>query len=105
MRDNCSGCFAQANNVYQWYVPAEADLPRFESNRGLVRNVVVRNMKVSSPPRRGSILNGYNSRHGIANVTFEGLQICGKTITSAEEADMYLNHVKNLHFRPPPGSK
>jgi hypothetical protein len=95
----------QANNVYQWYVPAEVNLPRFESNRGLVRNVVVRNMKVSSSPRRGSILNGYNNRHGIANVTFEGLEISGKTITSADEAEMHLNHVKDLRFRPRPSSR
>jgi len=95
----------QANNVYQWYVPAGADLPQFESNRGLVQNVVVRNMQVLSLPRRGSILNGYNSRHGITNVIFEGLEIDGKTIRSAEEANMYLNHVKDLQFRPRPDTK
>ena len=41
--------------------------------------------------------------HGIANVTFEGLEISGKTIASTEEADLCLGHVKELHFRPRPG--
>ncbi len=92
----------RANNVYQWYVPAEADLPLYEKNRGLIRNIVLRNVDVLSVPRSGSILNGYNSTHNISGVTFEGLRIGGKTITSAEQADMYLNHVHDLRFRPRP---
>jgi len=89
----------RANNPYQWYVPAEADLPKFEKNRGLVRNVVVRNMKVAAVPRSGSILNGYNSRNNISGVVFEGLEIGGKVIGSAAEADMYLNYVEGMEFR------
>jgi hypothetical protein len=91
----------RANNPWQWFVPAKEDLPRFEANRGWVRNVTIRNVKVLTPPRRGSILNGYNDKHGISNLTIEGLEIAGKMITSAEEADIYLNHVSDLRFVPP----
>jgi hypothetical protein len=47
---------------------------------------------------------GYNSRHGIANVTSEGLEISGRPVTSAEDADMYLNYVRELRFRLRPDS-
>ena len=54
------------------------------------------------------LLESHDRRNGfpalIANVTFEGLEISGRTITSAEEADMYLNHVKHLRFRFRPGA-
>jgi hypothetical protein len=95
----------EANNPYQWFVPAEEDLPAFEANRGLVRNVVVRNVKVLAPLRRGSILNGFSRAHGISNISFVGLEIDGREIGSAEQADMYLNHVEGLTFRPAPEKK
>lgn len=62
---------ARANNPYQWHVPAAADLPRFESQRGLVRNVIIRNLKVATATRSGSILHGYSATRGISNVPIE----------------------------------
>lgn len=90
----------QANNVYQWYVPADADLPKFAKNRGLIRNVIVRDMHVGSAPRRDSILSGYSPTNNVSNIVFEGLEIEGKPISSAEEGRMYLKHVEDIHFRP-----
>lgn len=90
----------QANNVYQWYVPAEQDLEKFEANRGLIRNITVRNMKVVSPPPHNSILSGYNTKHNISGVTFEGLEIAGEKILSVKESGMYLNHAENIRFLP-----
>jgi hypothetical protein len=92
----------QANNPYQWYVPADGELARFEKNRGLVRNVVVRDVKVLTKPRRGSIFNGYNETHGISGVRIEGLEIEGKPIRSAAEADFHLHHVYDLEFAGDP---
>ena len=60
--------------------------------------MTVRDVQVLTPPRRGSMLNGYNHKHGISNLTFEGLEIAGKQITSAEEADIHLSHVRDLRF-------
>lgn len=88
----------QANNVYQWYVPAEEDLETFNANRGLIRNITVRDMKVASVPRYDSILSGYDARRDISNVTFEGLEIAGEKILSVEDIGIYLKHVEGIRF-------
>jgi hypothetical protein len=90
---------ARANNPYQWFVPAAADLPLYENQRGLVRNVIIRNVKVAKAPTTDSILIGYNDVRGIDGVFIEGLEIEGQPITSAEQARMHLQHVKDLRFR------
>lgn len=90
----------KANNPYQWFVPAEEDLPRFESNRGLVRDVVFRNVKVATAPRTGSILHGFSGTRGISDVTFQNLIIDGCLIRSAEEADLFMEHARDVRFLP-----
>lgn len=91
---------AQANNPYQWFVPAAEDLPRYENNRGLVHDVVFRNVKVTKAPRDGSILHGYSGNRGISDVTFENLEIEGRLIRSAAEADLFLEHAREIRFVP-----
>jgi len=88
----------KANNPYQWYVPAPEDLPLYENNRGLVRNVVFRNIKVATAPRSGSILHGYSDTRGISGVIFENLEIEGRKITTAEQADLFMEHAKDIRF-------
>jgi hypothetical protein len=88
----------QANNPYQWYVPAGKDVALYEANRGHIRDVVFRNVRVSKQPRTGSILHGYSPDHDIRNVLVEGLVIAGRPILSAAEADMFLVHVHGLRF-------
>lgn len=90
----------QAHNPWQWYVPQGDDLARYEANRGTVRNVIVRNMKVLTPPKKPSILQGYSENKPLSSITFEGLTIAGETITSADQLDLYQNHVRNLSFIP-----
>jgi|GEM_PF-644616 dipeptidyl-peptidase-4 len=87
-----------ANNPWQWYVPLEENLPDFQDNRGLVRNVVVRDMKVLTRPQVPSILQGYSSQKGIDGVTFVGLEIVGEPILSANDLDLYQKHTKNVRF-------
>ncbi|MGB0743761.1 MAG: hypothetical protein ACPGSB_04475 [Opitutales bacterium] len=87
-----------ANNPWQWFVPEEDDLPKFEENRGLVRNVVIRNMDVMGEPRVQSILQGYNSKHAISDVTIVGLKIAGKPVLSVDELELYEKYSKNLRF-------
>lgn len=89
----------KANNPYQWYVPSTEDLPRYEINRGLVRNVIFRNVKVAKAPRTGSILHGYSDTRAISGVTFENLEIQGQPITKPEEANLFLKHANELQFR------
>jgi len=87
-----------ANNPWQWYVPADEDLHQFQDNRGHVRNVVVRDMKVLTQPRVKSILQGYNSHKGISNVNFFGLIIAGEPINSADELDLYQKYASDVNF-------
>lgn len=89
----------QANNPYQWYVPAEEDLPRHEAARGLVRNVVIRNVTAGAVPRKTSILHGYSPNRGISNVLIEGLLIAGKRVVAVDGLDIYVRHVEGLEFR------
>jgi hypothetical protein len=91
---------AQANNPYQWFVPAAVDLPRYENDRGLVRDVIFRNVKVAIAPLRGSILQGYSESRGISDVTLESLEIEGRLIRTAEEADLFMQHARNVRFLP-----
>ncbi len=91
----------QANNPWQWYVPQEEkETARYEPNRGYVRNVRVRNMKVLTQPKKSSILQGYSENKAISNVTFEGLTIAGNEITSVDQIDLYQKHVRKLQFVP-----
>jgi hypothetical protein len=88
----------QANNPYQWYVPAKQDVALYEANRGHIRNVVFRNVKVSKQPRTGSILHGYSPDHDIRNLLVEGMVIAGRPVLSAADAGMFLVHVHDLRF-------
>jgi hypothetical protein len=88
----------QANNPYQWYVPAERDLVTYEASRGHVRNVVFRNISVGSKPKTGSILHGYNANRDIRDVTLEGMVIAGRPVVSAEDLELFQAHTRNLRF-------
>ena len=91
---------ARANNPYQWFVPAAADLPLYENQRGLVRNIVMRNVTVAKAPTTDSILIGYNEARGIEDVLIEGLEIEGKPITSPEGLRAHAQHARNIRFLP-----
>jgi len=89
---------AAANNPFQWYVPTAEDLPRYEENRGSVRNVVLRNISVSGPLAKGSILYGYSEARGIHDVLISALQIDGRKILSDEDLDLFTHHAYNIRF-------
>jgi len=90
----------RANNPFQWFVPAEKDTEKHQANRGLVRNITLRNIQLLKAPKSGSILYGYSPERGISNVLVEGLAIEGKPVLGADEMDLYQRHVRNLEFRP-----
>ncbi len=92
---------ARANNPYQWFVPSPEDLATFEPNRGSVHGVVFRNVKVLGKPRSGSLLHGFSSNRAISDVTFENLEIEGRTITAPEEMDLFLEHAHDIRFTKP----
>lgn len=88
----------QANNPYQWYVPADEDLVKYEENRGHVRNVVFRNVRVENPPKSGSILHGFNENRDIRDVLIEGLVIAGRPVLSAEDLDLFQVQTRDVRF-------
>lgn len=90
---------ALANNPYQWFVPAENDTARHEANRGLVRGVHFKNVRVLTPPRSDSILNGYSRERGIHEIRFEGLEIDGRPVLTKEGARLKCNHTYGLQIR------
>lgn len=87
-----------ANNVWQWFVPEDQDLLRYQDNRGLVRNVTVRNMHVLSRPSAPSILQGYSPDKGVFELTFIGLEIAGEPILSADALELYQKHTRKVRF-------
>lgn len=89
----------RATNPYQWFVPAAADLARYEDKRGLVRNVIIRNVTVSKAPLSDSFLNGYSDARGIDGILIEGLEIEGKTINSVEGLRAHPQHVRGIFFQ------
>ncbi|MFO8026466.1 MAG: hypothetical protein R6U56_02240, partial [Opitutales bacterium] len=88
----------RANNPWQWYVPTDENLPRYADNRGLVRNVTVRNMQVLTEPQVTSILQGYSPQKAIRDVTFVGLEIAGEPVLSSDDIDLYQKHTENIRF-------
>jgi hypothetical protein len=88
----------QANNPYQWFVPADEDLVRYEENRGHVRNVVFRNVRVEKPTRTGSILHGYNVNRDIRDVLIEGMVIAGRHVLSPEDLGLFQAHTRDVRF-------
>ena len=88
-----------ANNPYQWFVPSGNDTARHEANRGLVRGVHFKNVRVLTPPRSDSILNGYSRERGIHEIRIEGLEIDGRPVLTKEDARLKSNHTYGLQVR------
>lgn len=89
-----------ANNPWQWYVPEDAELAKYQENRGLVRNVVLRNIQVLEAPEVHSMVQGYNEAKAISDLTFVGLTIAGKPILSEDDLKFYAKHTRNIRFLP-----
>jgi hypothetical protein len=89
----------KANNPWQWYVPPAAETARYEAARGLVRNVVFRNVSTGAKPKSMSLLNGYSPAKGISDVVFENVRIAGEVVRSPDQLPLYQKHVSGLEFR------
>ncbi len=60
-----------------------------------VRNVNIRNLGTRQAPR----IEGYDEKHKISDVTFEGLHLDGKPIRSAKESGFAMKHTENIVFK------
>lgn len=70
-------------------------------NRGITRNIQVKNVKVMGGKFCGSHIAGYDGNHLVSNVTISGLKILGKRITDAEGGKFEIDELttKNIIFR------
>ena len=92
------------DNQGQWFVPSAQEHNQFSANRGSISKVRIRGLHCLTEPRSGSIFSGYDSGHGIRNVSISDLVIAGRAVKSAEDAKLKLKDVRDLSFDAPPAS-
>lgn len=91
MRDPISG-----DNASQWLLPT--DKHRYAANRGSIRNVTFRNIQFFASELPPSIMIGYDDQHAIENVTFDGIYLNGRRISSWPADKLTTRHAKNIRF-------
>ena len=69
------------------------------SNRGQIRSVTFRNIAVTDGQFPYSILYGYDDRHRVENVRFEGLKIHGRLIRSAKEGHFSVENATGISWK------
>lgn len=74
-----------------------------DAERGSVRNVVLRNIRVVQiPPNVGytlSVIAGYDAAHPISDVLFDDFELGGRHVANADQLDLVTRHAHNLSFR------
>ncbi len=74
-----------------------------DSERGLVRNLVFRNIRVvQSPPNVGytlSVIAGYDAAHTVSDVLFDRFELGGRHVLNADQLDLVTRHADNVMFR------
>ena len=70
-----------------------------DAERGLVRDVQFRDVRVVGGPFPVSIIRGYDDSHRVEQVSFDGLVVHGQRVTSANEARMVVELARNVRFR------
>jgi hypothetical protein len=72
-----------------------------DSQRGTVRNVVLKDITVTGKPFPTSFLQGFDAQHTVEGVTIERLRVNGRLITNSVEARFSVGpYVKDLRFVP-----
>ena len=69
-----------------------------DEERGHIRDVRFRNVRVVDGPFPVSILRSYDREHSVSDITIENLIVAGKRITSANEARMVVEGARNIKF-------
>ncbi len=70
-----------------------------DKTRGIVDNIIIKNVRVTDGPFPVSILRGYEAGHLIENITIEGLDILGTKVRSFQDGHMVVELTKGLEFR------
>lgn len=70
-----------------------------DTERGSVRDVLVRDIAVTAPRMPSSSIQGFDAQHAVDGVTFEGVRLNGKPLMTLEEAGVRIGeHVTNVRF-------
>ncbi len=73
-----------------------------DADRGTVRNVLFKDIEVTSPLMPPSSFRGFDAEHDVAGVTIENLRFNGKPAGNAEEAGLRIGpHVSDVQLSPP----
>ncbi|HSI07865.1 MAG: glycosyl hydrolase family 28 protein [Rariglobus sp.] len=74
-----------------------------DSERGRVRNLVFRNIRVvQSPPNAGytlSVIAGYDAAHTVSGVLFDRFELGGRHVLNADQLDLVTRHADNVTFQ------
>jgi hypothetical protein len=72
---------------------------KYETNRGSIKNINFKNIKVIDGPFPFSIISGYNTSHSITDVHIKDLKILSEKIHSPSEAHLFMNDANNVDFK------
>lgn len=75
-----------------------------DSERGRIRNVTFRDIRVAHPPQNvgysTSIVGGWDAGHPVENVLFENISYDGRPVTSLDgELEIFTRHVNGMSIR------
>lgn len=68
-------------------------------DRGIIRNVLVRNLHVVEGAFPYSIISGFDKDHPVENVTIENLRYLGRPVRTAQEAKISIDHAPGFRMR------
>ena len=79
-----------------------------DENRGSVRNILFKDIALTSGREPPSSFRGFDAEHGVEGVTIQNLRFSGRPIGNAQEAHLAIGpHVKEVRFSgaavAPPG--
>lgn len=90
---------SSGDNRGQWLLPK--DKARYASKRGVIRNVVFRDIHFLSPAGGKlppSLFIGYDDDHAIDDVSFERIFLDGQRLSRWPDGAMYTRFAKNVRF-------
>jgi len=74
-----------------------------DEERGQIRRVTFRNIQMTKLPINFgydiSVIGGWDARHTVEDVLFDGFHVNGQHITNADEIDLHTKHANGIRFQ------
>ena len=87
------------DNKRQWMYLPDRERERYVQGRGHIKNIVFRNIDVTTPQHLPSLIKGWDKTHRVEGVVIENLTMNGKRIRSLKAADIATEHTADLTIR------